>query len=467
MEQGGTGMILLSRQPGGASLYQQLYRQLRTQITAGVLPAGAKLPARRTMAQQLHISVNTVDAAYRQLESEGYIAAQPRRGFYVCKIEALAPAAQPTPAMPPVRPQTVAVQVDFSPGGIAAEKFPRRRWQQLLRSCAERPQTLYRTPSAGDYALRSAICQYIYAARGVRCTPEQMILGAGTDQLLLCLSYLLPGRFVFAVENPVYNQAYRLFARMGHRVVPAPIDHSGVMMQTLEGLDAAVLYTTPSHQYPLGLCMPMARRTQLLNWCSRSASRYVIEDDYDSEFRYDSRPVPSLQSIDRAERVIYMGTFSRSVCPGLRISYMVLPEPLRQRYQQAYQYFACGVSSLEQAALREFILCGDFARHVNRMRVYYKGQRQYLLQLLGRFGNGMESIGAAAGHHLTVRVHNGMQEAELCREALAQGVRVYPVSRYFIGAMPPVYESKVLLGFGGLERPALEKGCALLARAWF
>ena len=460
-------MIVLSREPGGLSLYQQLYRQLRGQIARGEIQAGQKLPAKRAMAQQLNISVNTVDGAYRQLESEGYIAARPRSGFYVCQIEALAPhSTAPVPtAAAPVRSAPVAV--DFSPGGIAAEKFPLRRWQQLLRACAEGLQILSRTPADGDPALRSAICQYIFEARGVRCTPAQMILGAGTDSLLQRLSYLLPNRCAFAVENPVYNQAYRLFARMGHPVVPVEIDHSGVTVEKLEQLDEAVVYTTPSHQYPLGLCMPMARRAQLLNWCSRGAFRYVIEDDYDSEFRYDSRPVPSLQSIDHSGRVIYLGTFSRSVCPGLRISYMVLPEPLLQRYQAACRYFACGVSSLEQAALREFILCGDFARHVNRMRVYYKGQRRYFLQRLEPFGSGIESIGEAAGHHLAVRVHNGMNEAALCQAALAQGARVYPISPYFIGTMPAMYESKVLLGFGGLSRGQIDQGCALLERAWF
>ena len=289
-------MIVLSREPGGPSLYQQLYRQLRGQIARGELQAGQKLPAKRAMAQQLNISVNTVDGAYRQLESEGYIAARPRSGFYVCQIEALAPhSTAPAPtAAAPVRAAPVAV--DFSPGGIAAEKFPLRRWQQLLRACVEGLQILSRTPAAGDPALRSAICQYIFEARGVRCTPAQMILGAGTDSLLQRLSYLLPNRCAFAVENPVYNQAYRLFARMGHPVVPVEIDHSGVTVEKLEQLDEAVVYTTPSHQYPLGLCMPMARRAQLLNWCSRGAFRYVIEDDYDSEFRYDSRPVPSRAS---------------------------------------------------------------------------------------------------------------------------------------------------------------------------
>ena len=458
-------MIVLSRQ-NGASLYAQLYDALRDQIITGERKAGEKLPSKRDMAQNLNISVNTVDAAYRQLESEGYIQVRPRSGFYVCDIGQLAPhlAVVAAPQTTPV--DTGIVRVDFSPSGIAAEKFPLRRWQQLLRACAEEPAALKRTPAEGDMGLRCAIADYLYKARGVQCRAENIIIGAGSAGLLACLSHLLPNSCTFAVENPVYNRAYRHFDRMGHRVVPAQIDHSGVMPEPLEELEEAILYTTPSHQYPLGLCMPMARRIQLLNWCSRKPMRYIIEDDYDSEFRYDTKPIPSLQSIDRHDRVIYLGTFSRSVMPGLRISYMVLPESLMELYRREYRDLGTGASTLEQLVLREFILQGDFARHLNRMRVYYKGQRGFFLRQLAVMGEVIEPIGEAAGHHLAVRVHNGMNEQELCRSALAQGARVYPISSYFMGEMPPIYEKKILLGFGGLSREEIETGTMLLRQAW-
>lgn len=459
-------MIVLSRQAGEESLYTQLYSALRDQIITGEQKAGQKLPSKRNLAQSLNISVNTVDAAYRQLESEGYIQVRPRSGFYVCQIGELAPHIE-TAALPQMpRQQINQVQVDFSPGGIAEEKFPLRRWQQLLRLCAEDPAALKRTPAEGDPGLRAAIAAYLYRARGVRCDPEQVIIGAGSESMLSCLSYLLPNSCAFAVENPVYNRAYRHFERMGHRVVPAEIDHSGVLPEPLEALEEAVLYTTPSHQYPLGLCMPMGRRIQLLNWCSRKPFRYVIEDDYDSEFRYDTKPIPSLQSIDRHGRVIYLGTFSRSVSPGLRISYMVLPEVLLRLYRQVYQDFGTAASSLEQMVLREFMLQGDFERHLNRMRVYYKGQRSYFLQQLTGLGDVVEPIGEAAGHHLAVRIHNGMKEAELCRSALDQGAKVYPISGYFMGDMPAMYEKKILLGFGGLSRDEIGRGVQLLKQAW-
>lgn len=459
-------MIVLSRQSGGPSLYEQLYDQLRSQIINHSFQAGQKMPSKRNLAQSLNISVNTVDTAYRQLESEGYIEARPRSGFYVCQIDALAPHLEEAPEQKTPSVQQNQIQVDFSPGGIAIEKFPLRRWQQLLRSCAEMTEVLRRMPPEGEYGLRCAIAAYLYRARGVNCRAENIIIGAGTDSLLTCLSYLLPNGCVFAVENPVYNRAYRIFERMGHQVVPAKIDHSGVMPQPLENLEQAVLYTTPSHQYPLGLCMPMGRRVQLLNWCSRKSFRYVIEDDYDSEFRYDSRPIPSLQSIDRNGRVIYLGTFSRSVSPGLRIGYMVLPDSLYRLYQETYRDFASGVSALEQVVLREFIRSGDFERHLNRMRVYYKGQRSFFLQRLAKFGSVIEPIGEAAGHHLAVRVHNGMLEKELCHSAFLQGARVYPVSKYFIGSMPEMYQSKILLGFGGLDRLQIDQGVRLLEQAW-
>lgn len=448
----------------GTPLYVAIYRQLRQQIQSGELAAGTKLPSKRVLSSQLGVSVNTVDGAYGQLQSEGFVESRPKSGFYVCAIDALQKLSlPPQPHLQPAARES-GVDVDFHPGGIAREKFPFSVWQRLLKGALENPRSLERTGPQGDESLRQAVADYLHAARGVACTAGQVVIGAGTDNLLSMLSYILPGGCTMAVENPVYNQAYRLFARMGHPVLPAEIDRQGVLVEPLEPLDDVVLYTTPSHQYPLGVSMPMGRRVKLLNWAGAGSFRYIIEDDYDSEFRYDARPLPSLQSVDRNSRVIYLGTFSRSVAPALRVSYMVLPPDLLETYAAEYARFSSQVSTLEQLALRDFLVRGHFETHLNRMRVFYRNKRKLLVEALAPLSDAVEIIGEAAGHHLTVQSRRGIPEAELCRRALEHGVRVYPVSPYFMGTCPN--GDMVLLGFGSLSDEEIRRGGAALVDAW-
>jgi GntR family transcriptional regulator/MocR family aminotransferase len=455
--------------PSQGPFYLQIYHQLRTEIETGRRAAGTRLPSKRALAAQLGVSVNTVDGAYSQLLSEGFLEARPRSGYYVCPMDTLQRLSQPEKAEPSAPlPAQDAVEVDFAPGGVDREKFPHTVWRRLLKSTWNEydPSLLRSTPSQGDPGLRQAVARYLRDARGVRTDAEHLVIGAGTDHLLMLLSFLLDSSCTLAVENPVYNKAHLLFARMGHPVLPVPIDHQGVSAAQLEDLDDLVLYTTPSHQFPLGISIPMGRRVKLLNWCGAGRFRYIIEDDYDSEFRYDTRPLPSLQSIDRNDRVIYLGSFSGCLTPSLRMAYMVLPDPLLALYRRRCAVFSSAVSAFEQAVLREFLDQGYFETHLNRMRVQYKNKRQRLLDGLAPLGDRLQIIGEAAGHRLTVRHLGGLTEQELCRRALDHGVCVYPISPYFIGPMDPKYDGKVLLGFGGLTERQLDRGAALLCTAW-
>ncbi len=448
----------------GTSLYGAIYNQFRQQIQDGSLKAGDKLPSKRVLASQLGVSLNTVDGAYGQLQSEGYVESRPKSGYYVCHIETMLPMTT-TPALltvPVEEPRSMVV--DFSPRHIATEKFPFTVWQRMLKQAMGDGDALQRSLRQGDWNLRQEIATYLHRARGVHATAEQVVIGAGTDRLLSMLSYILPSHWQLAVENPVYTKAYRQFARMGHGVVPAEIDHSGILVEPLEHLEEAVVFATPSHQYPLGLSMPMGRRVKLLNWASAKPNRYIIEDDYDSEFRYDTKPVPSLQSIDQHHRVIYLGTFSRSVAPSIRVSYMVLPPRILERYQREYGAFSTEVSALEQRALAYFMAGGHFETHLNRMRVHYRNKRQWMLDALAPLEGKVKVIGEAAGHHLTLKSVVGATEAQLCQRAKAVGVAVYPISPYFLGECP--YGGKVLLGFGGLPKEDIQKGMALLTQAW-
>ncbi len=450
-------------------LYQQLYQQIRMEIQSGALAVGQKLPSKRKLAEQLGVSINTVEGAYTQLEAEGFVLSSPRRGFFVLETGQLPQQPRPQrPAAIPSEPETV-YEIDFSPSGMARNQFPFGVWRRLMKSCFNEydRRLLLRTPQQGDLGLRQAVADYLYRARGVRCGPEQIVMGAGSDNLLFMLSYILPGTYTLAVENPLYNQAHALFARMGHPLCAVPVGPDGISLQALPQGEQVLVYTTPSHQYPLGYAMPIGQRTALLRWSSQGENRYIIEDDYDSEFRYSSRPIPSLQSIDHLGRVIYLGTFSRSVAPALRISYMVLPQTLLELFWQRYRGYSSTVSGFEQAVLREFMNTGHFETHVSRMRIYYRARRQCLVDALAPWSEYLEILGQPAGNHLTLRVLNGMEESELTAAAAACGVRVYPVSPYFLGTVPEEYRTTVLLGFGGLSDEEIRRGVSLLSRAWF
>lgn len=446
-------------------LYETLYCQLREEIRASQRKAGEKLPSKRALAQQFGVSINTVEAAYRQLESEGYIEARPRSGFYVLPLSVLSPA-EATDLPRRTAPRSPQPEIDFAVGAVDEALFPMNIWQRLTRSCLNMPGILCRSEAQGDPGLRAEIARYLARARGVHCDPGQILLGPGTEYLLRVLSGLLPEGCTFAVENPAYHRAYLHFSRMGHRVISAGMDGKGVLVGPLEKLDHAVVYTAPSHQYPLGFAMPMGRRTALLAWCGRGRFRYVIEDDYDSEFRYDARPLPSLQSIDTSGRVVYLGTMSGVIAPSLRISYMVLPPTLLEALHKNAEPYSCNISTLSQYTLREFMRQGYFEKHLNRMRVCYRSRRRELVALLAPYGTRLRVIGAPAGSFLLVQVSQAQGEADLCARALAQGVKVYPIGPYFMGSVPEEYRNTVLLGFGNLSGEALARGVRLLVKAW-
>lgn len=450
------------------TLYMRLYYDIRRRIRTGALTVGERLPSKRALAQSLGVSVNTVDAAYAQLCAEGFVQSRERSGFFVCQIDELARPEMPKKAKKEAPASQREILVDFSPSGLAADLFPYATWRRLMKNAFNEydPTLLKRAPSQGDEGLRHAISAYIWSARGVQADPDSIIIGAGSSDLMQILSFILPGRWTLAVENPVYNPAYRFFEAGGHRVLPVDVDRQGIQTQPLDELDPAVVYTTPSHQYPLGFSMPISRRIKLLNWASAGSERYIIEDDHDSEFRYGGRPIPSLASIDEGGRVIYMGTFSRSVSPALRIGYMVLPQPLLELYHQRWQGIPSAVSSFDQRVLRDFMDGGHFERHLSRLRQRYKTRRDELTAALAPFGKRLKIVGDNAGCHLTVKLTDGMSQQEMCDRAMALGAKVYPVSDYFIGQMDPIYESKVLLGYGGLTSEEIEKGAQLLLKAW-
>ena len=333
----------------------------------------------------------------------------------------------------------------------------------------------------GDLSLRRTISRYLHASRGVTCRPEQIVVGAGNDYLLMLLRYVFGERLTAAFENPTYPRAWRIFELFAGKMVTIPCDASGICIDELEKSDAQVVYVMPSHQYPTGRMMPIGRRTELLNWAAREKERYIIEDDYDSEFRYRGKPVPSLQASDAAGKVIYMGTFSKSIAPAIRVGYMVLPEALLERYRQKCACFSCTVSRVDQAVLEQFLDSGAFERHLNRMRKSYSRKHEALLDGLKPFFGQFDLSGENAGLHLLLTDRGGHSEKELVDAARRQGVKVYGLSSAFVGAAAPgaftqampaaavpaaAPGATVLIGFGGLTEDEIRDGLERLAAAW-
>lgn len=445
-------------------LYEQIYQYLKEEITEGVLPEQTKLPSARGLASHLQVSRNTVDLAYDQLVSEGYIASVPRKGYYVCDIGSFSGAGQAASFSIsdfPVQEHSASCSIDFNPFSVNISHFPYSVWRKLTREVLEdnTGQLFLQGDKQGDLSLRQAIASYLHQSRGVCCSPEQIIVGAGADYLLQLLSQLLDQHASIAMENPTYRQAYDIFRGFGFTCTPVSVDSSGMNVEALTSSSCRYAYITPSHQYPLGIVMPVKRRTALLSW-AEEVDGYLIEDDHDSEFRYKGKPIASLQGIDTGSRVVYMGTFSKSIAPAIRVGYMLLPPPLLSLYRSRYSYYSCTVSRIDQNILALFLERGHFERHINRMRKLYRSRHDALLEALQAFQNHIYIQGENAGLHLLVTIRTAMREQDLIDAGKAAGIRLYGLSDHYIAPVSAPYPS-LLFGYANLSEEEIRTGIAL------
>ena len=409
-------------------LYEQIYQYMKEEIRGGRMAAGSRLPSTRILAANLKVSRSTTQMAYEQLLSEGYIEALPCRGYFVSRIEELVEVhkKEESPFSEKQGQRKEPYLVDFSPRGIDLDSFPFNTWRKLSRNTLvdDNKEMFAVGDPQGEYGLRAAIGDYLHSARGVNCRPEQILIGAGSEYLLMLLSQLLGRGTGIALENPTYRQAYRVLKSLGHQVFPVKMDRC------------------------------------------KKADRYVIEDDYDSEFRYKGRPIPALQGMDQAGKVIYLGTFSRSIAPAIRVGFMVLPEPLLARYRMQAGFYACTVSRIDQNVLYHFITGGYYERHLNRMRAVYKGKHDALLGGLKELENIFQIRGEYAGIHVLLTHRKGMEEEKLVERAAQAGVKVYGMSGSVIGEEKDLVPSTVILGYASLKEEEICKGCRLLNEAW-
>lgn len=534
--------LSISFTPEGGHLYEQIYAYIRREIREGKLLENEKLPSTRSLAAYLQVSRSTAQLAYDQLVSEGYLVSRKNRGYFVCGIDNLynlgdmekeprrktgsVSGYKGTVYMHSAGQNTAgknaagqnaggragkyrenggkqtaegklfeaqnaerSTVIDFSPRRIDMSFFPYATWKKITKNTLvdARSEMFALGEPCGDHSLRATIAHYLHLSRGVECEPEQIVVGAGNDYLLMLLRHILGEGKTIAMEDPTYLRACRIFHSFGYRIVPVAMDSQGMRVDALEESGAQLAYVMPSHQFPTGTVMPIARRAELLGWAGAREDRYLIEDDYDSEFRYRGKPVPCLQASDRFGRVIYIGTFSKSIAPAIRISFMILPWDLMERYQERCRFFSSTVSRIDQSILDEFIREGYFERYLNKMRNIYRGKHDLILQGLQPFKEKFVITGAGAGLHLLLSAKPGTGEEETLPEdgaaaqkdrtekhlaelAMQKGVRVYPLSENLIPDMPLPQKTEhgptLMLGYAALSPEEITEGLNRLKEAW-
>ncbi len=459
----------------GKPLYEQIYEHIRREIRNGGLKTSDRLPSTRALAEHLKVSRSTTQMAYEQLLAEGYLEAVPCRGYFVAKLEELLEVevrGNGEMRMEKKEPMSSGPlgMIDFSPWGIDLDSFPFHVWRKLSRNTLvdDNKEYFHSGDPQGEPGFREAIRRYLHSARGVNCTSDQIVIGAGSEYLLMLLSQILGRGHRIAMENPTYKQAYRVLTSLGYPVCPVEMDGAGMSVKRLTRTRADVAYVMPSHQFPTGIVMPVGRRQELLKWAldaERGQERYLIEDDYDSEFRYKGKPIPALQGMDRSGHVIYLGTFSKAVAPAIRVSYVVLPVRLLDRYKKQAGFYASTVSRIDQNILYQFLEQGHFERHLNRMRGIYKAKHDAFLNEAKLLEKDFQISGEYAGLHILLTDRRGRTEAELIEKARQAGVKVYGLSQYFIEE----YQGRpatIVAGYARLSEEEILRGAELLRKGW-
>lgn len=458
--------------------YRQIYEQIKQDILSGILPGGMRLTSTRTLAKDLQAGRNTVENAYAQLVLEGYVTALPGSGYVVTPLrpepQAVSPEMGEMGADSPRKSGRGKHAYNFDYGTLGSWAFPYKIWRNLTSAVLDEAEEMhYRNPALqdrgelqGDRDLRRELQKHLYRRRGVNCGVDQIVICNGLQPALASLLRVFPSQWrSVALENPGYRRARTIFLGDGLTLYPIPVQEDGIDVAALALSPAKAVFVTPSRQYPTGRVMSIQKRMALLQWANECRGM-IIEDDYDSEYRYKGKPVPSLQSIDRQGRVVYFGSFSKILSPGLRMGYMVLPEGLVDTYRYAFAGYKCSVSWLEQKILARFMAEGHMEKHIRKMCLLNKKKHDTLVEAItAAFGETVRIHGQDAGLHLLLEFTGNETETELVEKAAEKGVKVYPGSPLWIegGKKPPV---TILLGYGTLPDDKIHEAVSLLRAAW-
>lgn len=446
-------------------LYRQLFLQIRDQIISGELPAHFKLPSIRDMAVELVTSRNTVEGAFQELCAEGYIYSKSRSGYFVSYIDQeLASSRNDHPQQDHHPKLTERYQYDYHPARLDPEIFPASLWRKCLleglRSHSD-DFSQYSEPQ-GEWGLRCNLQFYLEHSRGVRCSPDQIVISSGLQQSLGIITQLIKDRHKkVAVENPGYHLPRDVFQNSGFDIVPIDVGQDGLDLNALKSTPSTVAYITPSHQMPLGYVMPVANRLELISW-AKKGDRLIFEDDYDSELRYIGRPISSLQGLYPEGPIVYQGSFSKVLSPALRLSYMVLPRSMLEDYNRLFRNYLSSVPLIIQRAMILFMERGHWEQHIRRSRIFYRKKHEIMLEAIEKnFGRKATVIGQGAGLHIVLELNECLDdEVTLVERAKQHGIRLLPYSEFHIGEYKG---SRLLLGFGGTSIDDMPKGVETLA----
>lgn len=468
-------MIAINKK-SSTPVYEQIYESIKNEIANNQRKANEKLPPIRLLAADLVVSNNTIKQAYSQLVAEGYVNNIPGSGYYVEKIDTSFFKKKNNPdTITPLQTNTyeknnIQIKYNLEYGTINPLEFPVKNWKKAIDLALNyEAGTLFSKYGDRDGydCLKQDIAEHLFVARGVKCSPDQIVIGPSTYVLITQVLILLKkykSINTYAIENPGYDTIRETMSLLSNKVYDIPVTNTGISISALSKTDAKVTYVTPSHQFPLGVVMPIGKRQKLLQWAIDNNS-YIIEDDYDSELRYSSQPIPSLQSIDQNERVIYLGTLSKAISPALRIGYLVLPKHLCNEFNELFNTFNTNIPELEQHALHYFFESGDLEKHLRKTGKLYKQKHDSLIKELKELlPKDFEIIGTGGGTHFILKNLNGrLTEENMTMLALKQGVKVYPTSRYYFGPQP---NNKVMVGFASLSTEDISDVCQRLAVAY-
>jgi len=477
-------LLIIIDEASGEPLYRQVYLQVREAITRNRITAGDKLPSIRKLSQTLQVSHTTIEQAYLQLSVEGYVRNVPRSGYVVEALDTKFLRIPIPDNEPGVRRAEAdrsrnafyaenaaggAVKYDFSYANLQPDSFPLKTWRSLTNDVLfanTAPDLARYSYTHEPNNLRRVLARHLNQTRGVNCMPEQVVVQAGTDGALATIFQLLDRKkHVIGLEEPGYATVREVAQRLGFKLVPIPSNQgTDAFIEALYRHNPKVVFTTPSHQFPTGNVLPLEGRTELLKWAQK-ANGVIIEDDSCNEYRYNTSPIPSLQSLDVNNRVIYLCNVSKVLSPALRISYMVLPPKFLGRYLRVFNYAHPAVSWLDQEVLARFISEGHWDAHVRKMAKGNHRRHDLLLQNLHeQFGDMVSISGADAGMHLYVGVKNGMTQRDLVRTAYEQGANVYSTARFWFAN--PAEQDKLMLGFSAIADADIAPGVAALRNAW-
>ena len=450
-------------------LYKSLYQFIREDIQSGKLKAKEKLPSKRSLARNLGISTISIENAYDQLICEGYIYSLPKRGYFVSEIENINQLKSKS-----IPKQGVKIQVqkteakssffDFSSNRIENENFPFSIWAKILRETISQKEKelLELSPCGGVEALREAIANHLESFRGMSVNPDQIIVGAGTEYLYGLLIKLLGKDKIYCIENPGYKKLKKIYESNGAECHAVDMDQDGLSVENLRAAKGQIAHISPTHHFPTGICMPASRRYEMLAWVNESEDNYIIEDDYDSEFRLKGKPLPPLFSLDIFGKVIYMNTFSKSLTSTIRISYMILPEKLANLFYQKLAFYSCTVSTFEQYTLASFISKGFFEKHINRMRLHYGRKRARIIESIKRYFSEKECkiIENDSGLHFILELNTNLSDEKFKEILAAKGILISSISDFQINGNNK-FSHQFILNYSNINmeklNPALKK----------